>query len=98
VLVRIVGRWLEAATGRASATPASGFGRLWNVWYILNENPQADSELSTNEAFKWKQNERVEGFLHQFLGHARYLVYLNNQEAENGSLKSIDLCDQKTAP
>jgi hypothetical protein len=27
-----------------------------------------------------------------------YLVYLNNQERENGSLKNIDLYDQKTAP
>jgi hypothetical protein len=27
-----------------------------------------------------------------------YLVYLINQEGENGSLKNIDLYDQKTAP
>jgi hypothetical protein len=27
-----------------------------------------------------------------------YLVYLVNQEGENGPLKNIDLCDQKTAP
>ena len=27
-----------------------------------------------------------------------YLVYLINQERENGSLKNIDLCDQKIAP
>ena len=27
-----------------------------------------------------------------------YLVYRNNQESWNGSLKNIDLLDQKTAP
>lgn len=31
-------------------------------------------------------------------GHDLYLVYLNNQEPENGSLKTIDLNHQKTAP
>ena len=29
---------------------------------------------------------------------SRYLVYLNNRAAGKGSLKTIDLCDQKTAP
>jgi hypothetical protein len=28
----------------------------------------------------------------------RYLVYLNNRAAGKGSVKTIDLCDQKTAP
>jgi hypothetical protein len=28
----------------------------------------------------------------------RYLVYLVKQELKNAPLKSIDLCDQKTAP
>src|SRR3984957_13471873 len=29
---------------------------------------------------------------------SRYLVYLNNRAAGKGSVKTIDLCDQKTAP
>ena len=29
---------------------------------------------------------------------SRYLVYLNNRAAGMGSVKTIDLCDQKTAP
>ncbi len=29
---------------------------------------------------------------------SRYLVYLNNWAAGKGSLKTIDLCDEKTAP
>ena len=29
---------------------------------------------------------------------SRYLVYLNNRAAGKGSLKTIDLYDQKTAP
>lgn len=28
----------------------------------------------------------------------RYLVYLNNHVAGEGGLKTMDLCDQKTAP
>jgi len=56
-------------------------------------------ELSTNEVFNWKQNEIVEAFCTGiFWVMRRYLVYLNNQETENESLKTIDLCDQKTAP
>jgi hypothetical protein len=35
------------------------------------------------------------GFAERF---RRYLVYLNNQAAGKGSVKTIDLCDQKTAP
>lgn len=31
-------------------------------------------------------------------GVSRYLVYLNNRAAGKGSVKTIDLCDQKTAP
>ena len=29
---------------------------------------------------------------------SRYLVYLNNRAAGKGSVKTMDLCDQKTAP
>jgi hypothetical protein len=29
---------------------------------------------------------------------SRYLVYLNNRAAGKGSVNTIDLCDQKTAP
>ena len=32
------------------------------------------------------------------IGKFRYLVYLNNRAAGKGSVKTIDLCDQKTAP
>jgi len=32
------------------------------------------------------------------IGRFRYLVYLNNRAAGKGSVKTIDLCDQKTAP
>ena len=32
------------------------------------------------------------------MGGFRYLVYLNNRAAGKGSVKTIDLCDQKTAP
>jgi hypothetical protein len=31
-------------------------------------------------------------------GRRRYLVYLNNRAAGKGSVKTIDLRDQKTAP
>ena len=29
---------------------------------------------------------------------SRYLIYFNNRAAGKGSVKTIDLCDQKTAP
>jgi hypothetical protein len=32
------------------------------------------------------------------MGGFRYLDYLNNWAAGKGSVKTIDLCDQKTAP
>jgi hypothetical protein len=41
------------------------------------------------------QTRQVLGFAE---GFRRYLVYLNNRAAGKGSVKTIDLYDQKTAP
>jgi hypothetical protein len=43
-------------------------------------------------------NYKAGDFERQNWGVSRYLVYLNNQAAGKGSVKTIDLCDQKTAP
>ena len=41
---------------------------------------------------------RWHGVVRSLWNSSRYLVYLNNREPERESLKTIDLCDQKTAP
>ena len=44
------------------------------------------------------QRTRPEIFEVQYWEVSRYLVYLNNRAAGKGSVKTVDLCDQKTAP
>ena len=52
----------------------------------------------------WRPYPRLEGGLNRcgvfqkISASSRYLVYLNNRAAGKGSVKTIDLLDQKTAP
>ena len=51
--------------------------------------------LSLWTGFKWHEAGDLE---FKNWDVSRYLVYLNNRAAGKGSVKTIDLCDQKTAP
>jgi len=58
-----------------------------------------DSEFLTREPVQKGTEGAHGGIRHRILGSGDvYLVYLNNREPENESLKTMDLCDQKTAP